>query len=153
MKQLRSKTTKEIKKGKRARWKLFLRSFAISFFVLICVIGGLAGAAIADRNSREVGFADNQPAISVDCEEGRLYVSFFGYEFEFEIDRFLPPRRIWMQPVGQASAQASQPVHSPESTDATKSLTVTAPVGQTLTHFMQPMQPAVHCLRVVPPFS
>ena len=36
---------------------------------------------------------------------------------------------------------------------AQKLSTVTAPLSQALTHFMQPMQPAVHSLRVTAPLS
>lgn len=79
---------------RRMRWKLFLRSFSVSFFVLACVSVGLIGIAQADRNTRTVGFADAQPAIAVEYHDGRLYLHFFGYEAEWEIGKPLPPRKI-----------------------------------------------------------
>ena len=139
--------------AKRARRKLFLRAFSASLLIFACMACGLLGIAQADRSSRTVGFADAQPAIAVDYHDGRLYVRFFDYEAEWDVGKPLLPRKIWMQPVGQASAHAPQPVHLVGSTEATKSVTVTAPSGQTLVHFMQPIQPAVHFLRVTPPLS
>ena len=44
-------------------------------------------------------------------------------------------------------------VHFCGSMDARKSVTVMAPVGQTLAHIMQPMQPAEHTLRTSGPLS
>lgn len=97
--------------AKKKRRKLFLRSFLVSFLILSCVLAGLFGIAQADQNTRTVGFADAQPAIAIDYHDGRLYVHFFGYEAEWEIGKPLLPRRIWMQPVGQASVHVPQPVH------------------------------------------
>ena len=43
-----------------------------------------------------------------------------------------------MAPTGHASRQAPQPTHSDTSTCATLFSTLTAPVGQTFSHFLQP---------------
>ncbi len=53
-----------------------------------------------------------------------------------------------MAPTGQVSTQAPQLMHLSGSMRARLFLTVTASLGQTLVHFMQPMQPTVHALWV-----
>ena len=105
--------------ARKARWKVFRRSFLVSFFVLTCVTVGLLGMAQADRNTRTVGFADSKPAIAVDYHDGRLYLHFFGYEIEWDIGKPSRPRTIWIQPVGQPCTHAPQPVHFWGSTEAT----------------------------------
>ena len=54
---------------------------------------------------------------------------------------------------GHFSAQAPQLVHFSGSMEARKSVTVLAPVGQTLVHIIQPMQPAEQTLRTTAPLS
>lgn len=102
---------KQMTATQKKRRKLFFRSFWVSFLLLSSVVVGLFGIAQADQNTRTVGFADTQPAIAVDYHDGRLYLHFFGYEAEWEIGEPLLPRRIWMQPVGQASVHTPQPLH------------------------------------------
>ena len=131
---------------------LFFRSFWITLLLLGSVSGSILGMAVADQNSRAVGFAEKQPTLSVEYQEGRLFLRFFGYEAEWEVPSPSPPRRM-MHPEGQTSTQAPQPVHCLASTRARLSVTWMAPSGQALAHFIQPMHPAEHSFRVTPPFS
>ena len=54
---------------------------------------------------------------------------------------------------GHFDGVAPQLVHFSGSMEARKSVTVMAPVGQTLVHIMQPMQPAEQTLRTTAPLS
>ena len=51
-------------------------------------------------------------------------------------------------PVGQAVTQAPQLVHLRGSIEARLSVTVIAPFSQVFSHFLQPMQPFLHNMRV-----
>ena len=61
--------------------------------------------------------------------------------------------RFLIAPVGQTLAHMPQFLHFSGSIKARLSVTCTASNLQTLSHFLQPMQPTSHALRVTAPLS
>ncbi len=72
---------------KKSPWQIFWRTLALGLTAVTLPVLLISGIAVADRNTRKVGFAGREPAFFIEkADDGSLTLSLFGEEISLSAE-------------------------------------------------------------------